>query len=259
MKFLFFLLSFSLAAQTTTKSFWVTSGPKIPTTTDTKAVNLGVKFKVLVPGTITALKFYKGTGNNGPHTVTLWQGGTKLVSVTTSSETASGWQTVTIPPLLIAANTEYTASYLASKGHYADDQTYNWAGLRSSPLVISGSSPGVFVYSSSVTLPTETWNGSNYWVDVIFKYSTSSTPVPHSVTLSWTASVPSNIQGYNIYRSNVSGSGFSKINSVLIAGTAYVDKNVAAGQKYFYVATAVDNTGAESGYSSQATAIIPTP
>jgi len=57
----------------------------------------------------------------------------------------------------------------------------------------------------------------------------------------------------------VSGGPYSKINSALEASNAYTDNTVAAGQTYYYVATAVDGSGNESGYSNQAQAVIPIP
>ena len=35
-------------------------------------MELGVKFRVDVPGTVTAIKFYKGAADVGPHTGSLW-------------------------------------------------------------------------------------------------------------------------------------------------------------------------------------------
>jgi hypothetical protein len=85
------------------------------------------------------------------------------------------------------------------------------------------------------------------------------TAIQHSVDLSWDASNGSNVVGYNVYRGSVSGGPYSKINSALDASTAYTDNAVTAGQTYYYVATAVDGGGGESGYSNQAKAVIPTP
>jgi hypothetical protein len=39
--------------------------------------------------------------------------------------------------------------------------------------------------------------------------------------------------------------------------SSYVDSNVQDGQTYYYVTTAVDATGAESGYSNEASAAVP--
>ena len=81
----------------------------------------------------------------------------------------------------------------------------------------------------------------------------------HSVTLSWSPSVSPNIPGYNVYRAIVSGGQRTKLNSALVSGTAYVDTAVTPGQTYYYVATAVDNTGAESGFSNETPASVPSP
>lgn len=78
----------------------------------------------------------------------------------------------------------------------------------------------------------------------------------HYVTLTWGAS-PSNVVGYNLYRSNVSGSGYAKINSLVVSALTYDDSAVQSGATYYYVATAVDANGVESDYSNEASALIP--
>ena len=56
-------------------------------------MELGVKFRSEAAGFITAIRFYKGTGNTGSHIGNLWaSNGTLLSSVTFSNETATGWQ-----------------------------------------------------------------------------------------------------------------------------------------------------------------------
>ena len=79
----------------------------------------------------------------------------------------------------------------------------------------------------------------------------------HSVALSWNPS-SSSVVGYNVYRGSTAGGPYSKVNS-MNAGTNYVDSSVQAGQTYFYVTTAVDGSGKESGNSNQTQAVIPTP
>ena len=63
--------------------------------------------------------------------------------------------------------------------------------------------------------------------------------------------------GYNVYRSTVNGSGYTKLNPALVGSTSYDDTSVQSGTTYFYVATSVDSGGDESAFSNQATAIIP--
>jgi fibronectin type 3 domain-containing protein len=82
-------------------------------------------------------------------------------------------------------------------------------------------------------------------------------PAQHSVDLTWNSSA--NAVGYNIYRATVSGGPYSIINTSLDASTSFTDNSVTAGQKYYYVVTAVDGSSNESGYSNETSAAIPTP
>jgi hypothetical protein len=80
----------------------------------------------------------------------------------------------------------------------------------------------------------------------------------HNVGLTWDAST-SDVVGYNIYRGNVSGGPYNKINGNVDPNTSYSDGTVLGGYTYFYVTTAVDSTGQESVYSNEVKAIIPAP
>jgi hypothetical protein len=149
--------------------------PAIADSGPDNAVELGVKFRSDVAGKVTGVRFYKGAGNTGTHVGNLWSSaGALLATATFSGETASGWQQVTFPsPVTITANTVYVASYHTSVGHYSDDQNYfASAGVDNPPLHalangVSGFN-GVFAYGSSSSFPSQGWNSSNYWVDVVF-------------------------------------------------------------------------------------------
>jgi hypothetical protein len=80
--------------------------------------------------------------------------------------------------------------------------------------------------------------------------------VQHSVALSWNAST-STVAGYNVYRGTVSGGPYAKINSSLVAVLDYTDSTVQSSTTYFYVTTAVDSSGNESGFSNEVSATIP--
>ncbi len=58
-----------------------------------------------------------------------------------------------------------------------------------------------------------------------------------------------------ISEANINGTGFSvsglSLPTTLSPKESYTDNTVAAGQTYYYVATAVDGSGNESGYSNQ--------
>jgi hypothetical protein len=77
----------------------------------------------------------------------------------------------------------------------------------------------------------------------------------HTVLLSWNASTSAT--GYNIYRSATSGTGYARVNSGPDGVLTYSDTSVQNGQTYYYVTTAVDASGQESGYSSEVSVVIP--
>ena len=105
--------------------------------------------------------------------VSLWSGsGTLLATASSSSETASGWQEVTLPsPVAITANTTYVASYHAKPGYYASSTGYFTQAVVSGPLTAladgTDGGNGVYKYGTS-GFPTGSWNATNYWVDVVF-------------------------------------------------------------------------------------------
>jgi hypothetical protein len=92
------------------------------------------------------------------------------------------------------------------------------------------------------------------------KISVSGTGVQqtsHTVGVSWTASVSTDVVGYHIYRGTVTGGPYSILDSAPVASDAYTDSTVQSGQTYFYVVRSVDNTGTESANSAQVQAVIP--
>jgi hypothetical protein len=153
-----------------------TATPAILTDPDTAAVQLGVKFQANVDGAITGLRFYKGPQNTGTHVGKLWTAsGTELATATFTNETASGWQQVSFAtPVPITANTTYVASYHAPNGRYSVDENYFTQARTNGPLTaladgMDGGN-GVYRYGAS-GFPTDTFNKSNYWVDVVFQPS----------------------------------------------------------------------------------------
>jgi fibronectin type 3 domain-containing protein len=62
-----------------------------------------------------------------------------------------------------------------------------------------------------------------------------------------------------VYRSQVSGGPYSKLDSALITSSSYTDSTVQAGQTYYFVVTSVTSAGVESADSTQVSATVPTP
>ncbi|MCX5425394.1 DUF4082 domain-containing protein [Streptomyces sp. NBC_00078] len=152
---------------------------------DGSSLELGVKFRTTVAGSITGVRFYKSPANTGTHTGSLWTAsGTRLATGTFSGETASGWQQLNFAtPVTVKANTTYVASYFAPNGGYSYDGGYfndSDAGLAPLTALKSGTDGGngVFHYGSTSAFPSSQSSGSNYWVDVVLDTSTASTTPP---------------------------------------------------------------------------------
>ena len=72
--------------------------PATASSNDANAVELGVKFQVTTNGWIYGVRFYKGPGNTGTDTGSLWTAtGVLLAHGTFSNETSGGWQTLEFP------------------------------------------------------------------------------------------------------------------------------------------------------------------
>lgn len=80
-----------------------------------------------------------------------------------------------------------------------------------------------------------------------------------SVTLTWDPNPELDLLGYHLYRSAQSGTGYARINAEPITGTRYTDSGLEPGVTYFYVCTALNRAGLESGYSNQVSFTVPFP
>jgi hypothetical protein len=161
----------------------------LPTTAseaDNSAVELGVRFRAAQSGYVKGIRFYKGPDNGGTHVGTLWtNSGTKLASITFSGETATGWQQALFSaPVPVTAGTTYVASYFAPNGGYAADSAYfATGGVSRGPLTalqdgVDGGN-GVYRYGGQGTFPDQTYQSTNYWVDVVFDTNSADTSAPH--------------------------------------------------------------------------------
>jgi len=168
------------------------------------------------------------TGTSTTQIVTLTNSGNASVTLSQISESGAGFSATgfTIPLTLAAGqSTSFNVTFdPASAGN------------------LSGS---VTVTSNAANSP-----------EVIALSGTGAAPASYSVSLIWTPS-SSSYSGFNIYRGAQSGGPYSKINASLIATPSYLDTTCSSAGTYYYVATEVDTSGAESNYSSPASAIVP--
>ena len=166
----------SASAATGDATLFGTTMPATASAADAAAVELGVTFTPRVNGSVTGVRFYKGAANTGTHTGSLWNAaGSRLATATFSSETASGWQSVSFAtPVAVTAGQRYVASYYAPKGGYAAAGGFFARAFTSGDLTVP-TNGGVYRYGTS-GFPTSAYNATNYYVDLIFRATTSTTP-----------------------------------------------------------------------------------
>ena len=168
------------------------------------------------------------TGSSGTQSVTLANTGNSSVSVSQISISGAGFSAAGFAlPVTLAAgqSTSFSVTFAPTTTESLSGNVTVTSNATNAPLAISLSGSGAAAVS-------------------------------HSVTLNWTPST-SSYAGFNVYRGALSGGPYNKVNSALISATSFADASVASGQTYYYVATEVDSTGAESVYSSEVSATIP--
>ncbi len=246
---------------------------------DGGSVELGVKFRSSEAGTINGIRFYKAATNTGTHIGSLWtMSGQLLAEATFSNETASGWQQVQFAtPVEIQPNTTYVAGYLAPNGHYSVNGPTLAATITNGPLQaesatseLSGTEGnGLYAYGSGVTFPTNTYNASNYWVDVLFAPEPPAT-IPGapgtptataglgSATVKWTApTTGSKPTGYTVtpFISGIAQTASAKTVTGNPPAAETTVSGLKAGTSYTFKvkATNAAGTGPESAASNAVT------
>ena len=225
--------------------------PAVTAASDAAAVELGVKFRATMDGSVTGVRFYKGAGNSGTHTGHLWTaGGTLLATVTFTNETTSGWQQASFAtPVAITANTTYVVSYYAPVGRYAADGAYfAAAGVTNGPLraLANGEDGGNGVYTYGASgFPTQSFNTTNYWVDVVF---TTGAPPANNPVPATSGLVPNTTTaGGGAFTLTVNGSNFLATSVVRWNGTDRPTTFVSATQVQAAIpATDIAQTGTAS-------------
>jgi hypothetical protein len=128
---------------------------------------------------ITALRYYRSAadaGDTDQRVGHLWAAdGTLLATATFNSPSGqAGWQVATLStPVAVQAGATYVASYktadnyLAAANYFATTVT-DQSGVLSAPSSTLAGGNGVFVYSTATQFPDQSFQATNYWVDVVF-------------------------------------------------------------------------------------------
>jgi hypothetical protein len=149
--------------------------PAVPAASgDTSSIELGTAFAVSTAGSATGVRFYKGQGNTGTHVGSLWNAaGERLAEVAFTDETETGWQTASFPtPVALEPGQSYVVSYLAPNGNYAYTPAFFAEPWINGVLSAPGPNNGRYQYGAGGSMPANSWNATNYFVDVVFAPAT---------------------------------------------------------------------------------------
>jgi hypothetical protein len=116
----------------------------------------------------------------------------------------------------------------------------------------------VYAYSAVSAMPTQSWQASNYWVDVLFSATGIVTPPPAvgQATLTWDASPDPRTIGYRVYWGTAPGTYQQAYGAgVLATSTAYTVGSLVGGRTWYFAVTAVGE-GIESAYSAEASKAV---
>lgn len=150
------------------QSLFTSQTPLLGSASDGVPYELGMKFRSSRSGQITAIRYWRANSDAGTHTGRIWSAsGTLLASVVFSNESASGWQQQALAnPLPIQANTVYVVSV-----NIALNYPFTLSGLANA--IVNGDLSSVAdgnngVHGSPGTFPTNSYQSSNYFRDVVF-------------------------------------------------------------------------------------------
>lgn len=234
---------------------WVSVSPQSGTiSTETDQITIGVNSSGLTAGTYSATVTILLQGARSQEYTTLpvsvVVSDTPHLSITPTSLSFSGVAGGVNPvgQTLSVTNTGGgTLSWSAS-------DNVNWlslgpvsgtnSGIVSATISVSGLAAGT--YSGSITVSTAGGGTTVVPVTLVLSPVTSGT-----VTLNWLANTESDLAGYKIYRGTVSGSYGSPIAVLGNTATTHTVSALQSGVTYFFVITAYDVAGNESGYSNE--------
>ena len=131
---------------------------------------LGVKVTVDQPMLLSSIRFYKDGRETGVHTGNVWtSSGVKLATAIFGNETASGWQQQALAtPLQLQPGTVYVIS-VNINAYYVATSAGLATQFSSGPLhSVADGADGVYALTGG-SFPSQTWNSTNYFVDVLIQ------------------------------------------------------------------------------------------
>ena len=204
-------------------------------------------------GTVSTSGLYVAPSAAGTYTI-------KAVSVADPTKSASATASVSVAqaisvsvsPTTVAMPQKWQQQFAATVSG-SSNTAVTWSVKQGTGTITQSG-----LYTAPQAVETDVITATSQ-VDSTKSASASVTVVaPHTVSLKWSASTSSNTSYYKVYRGTVSGGPYSLLSNN-VSVTSYTDTSVQSGSTYYYVTTAVDSSGIESGYSDVAQAVVPMP
>jgi hypothetical protein len=168
-----------------------------------------------------------------------------------------------------ATGVSITADLSWTAGSGATSRDVYFGTAASPPQVSTSQTATTFDTGTMASLTTYYWrinekNASGTTTGAVWNFTTADTTPPEAPTgltvilpgeanvpLDWNDNSEIDLAGYNIYRSETSGSGYSKLNGSLLTSSDYTDNITTHDTTYYYVVTAVDTSSNESDNSNE--------
>jgi parallel beta-helix repeat protein len=144
---------------------------------DNAGLEVGLQFQADVDGSINSIRIYTGPGSDA-ETINLWSADGKLIaSQAVGNMSGEGWQEISFDtPVQVEAGETYVASYYSPSGTYTATSGYFDGAMDAGPISLDQSA-GVYSYGGNSNFPDQSYNATNYWVDVVFNEGEQSQPV----------------------------------------------------------------------------------
>lgn len=136
---------------------------------DPLPVQLGLSLTTDRQITVHALRYYRGSEPGSGGTGHVWDAnGTELASVEFGSGSSPGWNTAFLDaPVTLPAGATFTISRHAPQGGYVYTSA-DFAVPRTNGALTLARDNGRFRYGDPTAPPTEVWNNTNYFIDLMY-------------------------------------------------------------------------------------------
>lgn len=163
-----------------------------------------------------------------------------------------GMKSATGQPVLLGETSE--PSYNDTKFEFGRTYAYS---VRSAAVYEAGSAESAESNVLDVT-PRDTFAPA-VPTGLVVTATAASARTAGYVDLSWAISSESDLQGYNVYRSESESGAGTRLNASPLLTPVFRDDSVEAGKTYFYHVTAIDRVGNESAASAIVSVSVPVP